>query len=314
MDFFSKLYPFLDWISLTLIVFGLIGNFLTIKVFSDKSFAKSPLQIYGRALAVSDSLIILPSLLTYISLIFFNFSLITSSSLSCKLLTYFVDAFAPTSPWLIVLFATDTTISVSQPPSSKISNLFGQRRFKIASICFFFIFHILFSSPIPFGIDIMNVNSSQMNETITTCDIQDMFMVKSLAIVLSLESILVPVFIISLETIVIAWVLYKSQRNLKLSKSTGSTAASRRYRLVYNSIFCSIVFIISTSPLLVNVMFPLQDYVINVLFSKLAWLCFISNFSTRFVGYSVTNPIFRKRLLEILKPGGGVSKNSKYKA
>lgn len=311
MDFFNKLYPFLDWISLFLIIFGLVGNFLTIKVFSDKSFAKSPLQIYGRALAVSDSLIIFPSLVNYIPVIFFNFNLITSSSLSCKLLTYFVDAFAPTSPWIIVLFATDTTISVSLATNSKISKLFGQRRFKIGSVCFFFIFHILFSSPIPFGIDIINVNSSQTNETITTCDIKDTFMVKSLAIVLSLESILVPVFITSLETIVVAWVLYKSQRNLKLSKSTGSTAASRRYRLVYNSILCSVVFILTTSPILFNVMFPVQDYVMNVLFSKLAWLCFISNFSTRFLGYSATNPIFRKHFIGMLKLD--VLKKSKYK-
>jgi hypothetical protein len=112
---FQKTIDILNKVRFGVISVGLIGNFITFAIFSRKSFQKNSINVYCRALALVDSIILLFQFVGDVNLIFYNLNLYWNSNALCKISTYVFVALPPVSGWIIVAFSLDKLISVLAP-------------------------------------------------------------------------------------------------------------------------------------------------------------------------------------------------------
>ena len=94
---------------------GIIGNLIVFLVFSRKSFQNNSVNIYCRALAISDSLIILLQIPTMVSIIFYGSDIYATSDAICKFTLYAAVFLPPISSWNLVVFALDKLACVMFP-------------------------------------------------------------------------------------------------------------------------------------------------------------------------------------------------------
>ena len=94
---------------------GIVGNFISFLIFSRKAFRKNSINVYCRALSISDSLIISFQFANDFALIFFNIDLFSSSNAFCKLSNYIFVSASPISGWILVAFSIDKAMCVLYP-------------------------------------------------------------------------------------------------------------------------------------------------------------------------------------------------------
>ena len=94
---------------------GIAGNLISFVVFSRKSFRHNSINIYCRALAFFDSLVILLQLVNDTSNIFFGTNLYITSDAICKFSVYAAAFLPPNSSWILVAFAFDKLLCVRFP-------------------------------------------------------------------------------------------------------------------------------------------------------------------------------------------------------
>lgn len=100
---------------LSIYLSGLAGNIIAFSVYSRKSFGRNSINIYCRALAIFDSLVILVQIPNAISVLFYNIEVYTTSSSICKFNVYASTFLAPISSWILVMFAIDKMLCVMFP-------------------------------------------------------------------------------------------------------------------------------------------------------------------------------------------------------
>lgn len=98
-----------------IVVIGLVGNFLSFVVFSRKSFRNNSINVYCRALVLSDSTVLTVQFINLIFVIFVNNDVFSSSNALCKFSYYVFTSLSPTSGWILVIFSIDKAMCVLYP-------------------------------------------------------------------------------------------------------------------------------------------------------------------------------------------------------
>ena len=146
-----------DWIRLLMATLGLSLNIICFVVLSQKKFLNNPLYVYGRALAIFDSIALLPSFIIDFFSFRFNLALTVLTSYSCKIFSYLPDALMPNSAWIVILLALDTLAAVVIPVDNKLTKTVKTNRFRIVAVVLVAVWHLVLAAPIPFVVDTIDV-------------------------------------------------------------------------------------------------------------------------------------------------------------
>lgn len=98
-----------------IVTIGLVGNFISFLIFSRKSFKNNSINVYSRALAISDSIIVGFEFSTDLAWVFYKYDLFSSSTLLCKVSSFVFVGFSPLSGWILVAFSIDKLVNVLYP-------------------------------------------------------------------------------------------------------------------------------------------------------------------------------------------------------
>ena len=96
---------------LTMTLFGLVGNLLMFKVYSQKSLSKLSFSTYMRAIAIANLLINIYAIILYVSQKF-EFNIHLSSPVMCKSLIFIASLLSPMSSWFEVAAGLDRFLSI----------------------------------------------------------------------------------------------------------------------------------------------------------------------------------------------------------
>ena len=308
---FEKAIFYLNISQDVIIALGIIGNVLSFLVFSRRAFDKTPIQTYGRALAIFDCFTII-QLTTQILALYFNIDLFLKSNLSCKLLYYAIDGLAPNSSWILVLLSIDTVISISILPSSnKLVDFIRRKNVRISIILLTVLLHLSIFSLIPIELEIVNVTKfGTYNSTIESCDLHNIRNAKTLAILYFVQANFIPFFLTTLTTVIISVSLYRSRKK-SLNMKSSKLRKSRDRKFALNSIALNVIFILLTSPLVFSYIFSTYNYYDAFMIEKATAIFFDMNFSIHFVTHFVVNSLFRKEFLDMIVPKW-ISQSNKY--
>lgn len=130
----------LNYILITLISFGFVGNFFIFRIYS--TLRKYSISTYFRAVAIFDSLMLVNGII-YFLYINFNFDLSILNIVTCKLRDYLVYVHGAISPWIVVIISVDRFMSIRFPRRFPlIFKLKFQMCVISAIVCFCYIFYI----------------------------------------------------------------------------------------------------------------------------------------------------------------------------
>ena len=132
----------LNFLLISVLLFGFIGNFLSFRLFSSTKLSKYPISVYFKTIAVFDSIVLIEGVNFFIHLNF-GFYINQLNNITCKLDYYFTFASSPISPWLMVIVSFDRYINSAYPKRFLILHKF---KTQLGIIFFFIIFNCLLYS------------------------------------------------------------------------------------------------------------------------------------------------------------------------
>lgn len=283
-------------------IFGLLANIVCFIVFSHEAFDGYPIRISGRALAILDSLALLPALLIDYFSIRFSMPLTLYSSSACKWLSFLTDAFTPNTAWIIALFGIDTALMAARMSGSCVQNrftrAFSNNRFRVYTIVVTVLWNLGFALPIPAIVDILNVNVPVLNtkQIIEMCASPYIIYPKILHIMYYIGSIIMPVVIMVISMSATIW--YRIQWN-RCRVTGNDEKLSENWKNHFNSIGLSLVFVVTTLPIMFTYFGLGDDFIEANMINKFAGFFYLSsNFLHLFV-HIVTNSLFRKQCMNL---------------
>ena len=286
MSFTNTLFYFpLTITEIAVISVGIIGNVLSLIVFSRKKFRKNSISTYCRALAVFECLGIIQlihDVYRFIDETTFFYDL---SDFNCKIFFYLWMEYMSIPGWILVAFSIDKMLNmrVSKPSILK-SKLFQWSVVAgIVLFCFFSYFFLLISLKLERKMGIFLCNLSFLNY-------YDAF-----AYVQMTVSCAIPFTIMIMTSFVTIWLLWKSRRLLERNGNDYKKKRIRDTKYATSSIVCNLFFVTFKMPLMI---YPLLS---STHFLYISIFLFIINCSSTFFIHLVTNSIFRYEFLVIFR-------------
>ncbi|CAF0757233.1 unnamed protein product [Adineta steineri] len=296
---------FLQYIGTPVIIFGFIGNFLSILVFSRKTLRSRSCSIYFLALSVSDVIVLFGY--TVENLLYHGYSIqLLSNSFMCKLTIFLIYASTDISKYLLTLAAIDRCVLIST-----YSKRYRFCRKSTAKLMIVFVITVfsLVNSHILFGFDV-----DEYGACLPTSEKYKYFYTNHYDSYIDLfKTVLIPFIAIFICN---AFIIIKySHRKYSLPSNASLRRKSRRRRekdrqLTWFLLSTSILFIILSSPSEIN------DFVRSYLsqnfrdtYSCQLWaytaifiLMHQTNHASHFYIYTLTGPIFRKEFQKLICP------------
>jgi hypothetical protein len=287
----NSIFNFLSYLDSFIFLIGLFGNATSFIVFSRETFRRNSISTYCRALAISDSFI----LITFIDKAYYvlmNDDLVTKSNIICKMLWFANTGLSPISGWVLTAFSLDKMICVLNTArfgfiKKKSYQLLLILGIALANCAIYLV------GPIKLKV------SSLENRTYLSCDLQDLSFYKVLNSVYIVQAIIVPFCCMIISTSVILNCLFKSRR--KIEKSLSQEMKERKVRDVkfaINSVILSLLFIILEMP--ITVCYLIGFEFLNPLVVAVSAMLFYSNYSVSFFTYLIFNSVFRNEFLSLI--------------
>lgn len=306
MDKYSQLEAFLTFVHISalvrmsIILIGVIGNILTIIIFSRKVFQKNSIGMYCRALAIAENAMIV-QLIWDICSNFWNIDFRVISSASCKFYYYTQSVFSPISAWILVAFSLDKMINVSSFHNK--FKFIRKKKFQLGLITAIVIIHCIAYIEIPILIDIVQVPVGYgSNDTSPACDLQYTTISNAVTLLSAIEAVLIPFLIMLLSSIVTIRSIVMSRKNLENNREGRlSERKSRDKKFAINSIVFNVLFLIFKTPLALVNYIPVENYFTYLYFVSITALLYYANYSMNFFVHFSINSIFRKECLIILR-------------
>ena len=270
----------------------ILGSLLSFIIFSRKSFEKSSIAVYCKALAVFDLFIIF-------NLVFGLVEIITTIYLPldhdflCRLINFVTIGISPIPGWILVAFSFDQLIIVSRTERFQ---FFKKRWFQYSLILGIAIFHCAIYSPAWILSGVVQV--SDQNGTISLC-LSDSIPMSILYLV---ESSIVPIVFIVISTGLIIRALIKSRKKISSSDSATTTRKHRirDFKFAMNSIILNTLFVVVIIPLFFSFILPLDYPTFNML-NSVAFTLFYMNFALHFWVHLSFNSVFRREFLLLFR-------------
>lgn len=180
-DFLTTTKKINAYSSIIIIMFGLIGHFITISVYSHKKNRATSSDVYLYCLAISDALFLIvhffeDTIRTFLNVygattLMANINITDKYNLSCRLINYIRYVLRFVSAYIIIAFTIQRLFIIYLSPRSK----FKSKEFAwfiILVICFIGLF---ISFWVPFLFEIQEADSINKKEHLFYCDIRKKF-------------------------------------------------------------------------------------------------------------------------------------------
>lgn len=287
---------FLNYFSLTILFWGLIGNILVYKIYSSDAFKKFTLSIYFRSIAIIDSLNLLNLILIFLNQQF-QIDLSQSIGLFCLLQTYMTYTLGAISAWLMVIVSFDRFFKIGYP---KRFSLFFNKKIQLTLIIVANVFNFAYYSFITWN-SFLLAPVNDTNQTTTSCS--QNYDVSMLGWMDFFNSTVLPfVLMISLSSGMIFFVIRSRLRVRLKDESQRPRMSTRDRKFAIGLITLDFLFLTLNLPVVVfyfyyyNVQQNPTDDLINYFLNQLYYF----NSAIGFYVQLVINSIFRAQFLAFL--------------
>ena len=296
---------FLRYAGTFVVIFGLIGNILSMIVFTRKRLRFRSCSMYFLALSVSDICVLVGY--TFESLLFHAYGIqLLSKSISCKLIIFSIYASTDVSNYFLTLAAIDRCVLISNQATH---HRFCQRSVAKYLIIFVICFFCLINGHVLYGFRV-DQNGSCLPSSTPYVEFYFNYYDSYIDIV---KTVLIPFLLIFGCNIFIVYHLSRKRFSLKRNSST--TGRNRRRRqekerqLTGFLLFTSILFIIFSLPSEINdfLRTKLTDQFQRKYTCQLWTLTSILillhqlNHASHFYVYTLTGPIFRREFRNLFR-------------
>lgn len=283
-------------ITLSVVIIGILGNIISFIVFSRKTFRKSSVSIYCRALAIFEILFVLDAILDVYYILYEKF-LYNSSDCVCRLMAYVYYALSSIPGWILVAFSLDRSLNLN-----KVTNVMKQRpivtyMILLAIVLFNFLLYVevpIFIKRLP-----LEINGTMF----FVCDPSTLSFGKSLNVVYIIEGSVLPFLIMLISSIYTIKMLRDSRKLVEMVGLVIGRRKSRDRKFAITSITFNVLFIGLKTPLVICV--ALSYISVNYYFYQTSLSLFFLNFSISFFVHFFSNSLFRREffiLFGIRKP------------
>ena len=286
---------------------GLIGNIISIIIFSRKTFRNNSISTYCIALSINEFLSLF-RFATSLGNIAFNVNLQDQSDILCRVYNYITTVHSSVQPLILVAFSIDKLLSMR---TSSIAIL-KKKWFQCSVVATIVLFNILLYLPLPILIKRREVVPGRV-----ICDLNTIGFLPTFMILVVLETCLVPFIIMIGSSIITIRLLIKSRNSVARNGNVSKDRKSRDNKYAVSSVSFNIMFLVFRSPVMVYyTLFAFYNYY-NVYFFNFSLFLMYLNSASFFFIHLVSNSLFRREflvLIGLVKRNGEVSSNTNNRA
>ena len=278
-------------IEATIIGIGLIGNVLSIVIFSRKRFQSNSISTYCIALAICELGNIIELIADVYSLVK-NKNLYDQTDTFCKFYYSANTWLSSIQPWILVVFSLDKLLTMRVHSPAILKKKWFQWSV-VAAIVFISIALYIY---LPIYLRIREVLPGY-----SICDVTTIGFFNIHVIVFTFETCLVPFLAMIITSILIILLLIKSRNSVAQNGQVSRDRKSRDRKYAISSITFNISFIALKLPLAIFYInlayFNLNDPV----FYKIVYLLYFLKMSMSFFIHILSNSLFRRQFLVLIR-------------
>ena len=286
----------------TTMTIGLIGQILSILIFSRKTFRNNSISTYCIALSTNEFLSLFRFAIN-ISVIVYSASPADQSDALCKVFNYFPAINSAIQSGLLVAFSVDKLLSMRINPIP----ILKKKWFQWSIVAGIVIFNILFFLEIPILIKLREVAPGRL-----LCDLHTISFLPVLMILVVLETCIIPFIIMIVSSILTIRILIKSRNSVERVGSLGRDRRSRDQKYALTSVAFNIMFLVLKTPFMIYYALSAFNYY-NVYYLNISIFLFYLNSASFFFIHLVTNSLFRREFLILIRLAKSNGENSSNK-
>lgn len=287
----SKFYYATPIFRVIIISLGILGNIISLIIFSRKTFRKNSISTYCRALAVLDCLIIIELIhMVHYIINSTNSDFSNLTDLTCKLFYYLSAQYGSIPAWILMAFSVDKMLNMQLSPPKIIKSKLFQWSVVAGIVVFHFLFYIEF-------LFLLRLEPAFFDPKILVCNFPFSSFFKTVIYVELTDTCLIPFVIMIATSLVTIRLLVKSRNSLERIGNAGKHRRHRDMKFAISSLTFNLFFVVLKLPFLVAFLLPLK----NMVFPDIAFLLLLINCSSNFFIHFVTNSIFRRELFSSIR-------------
>ena len=273
-------------ITISVILLGLLGNILTVMVFSRPTFRKNSISIYCISLAIFDSHIIYDAVIYFITLLY-NYLVITYSDAACIAISYITYGFNSIPTWILIAFSIDKLKSLK-----KLSNGMKRPIIHYMIILSIVLFNLILYIEIPIYLRLVTIDIFGVK--LTLCDSTTLWFGEAINIISLIQGSVIPILILVGSSIYTIKLLRDSRRKVNLTEAAADKRRVRENKYAITSLTFNILFIVLKTPFFIVTTIGYSNFSVYVLYFMN--LLFALNFSISFLVHFALNSLFRREL------------------
>lgn len=276
-----------------LFIIGLIGNVLSVVVFSRKTFRKNSISIYCRALAIADSVVIVKSLTYFIGSFFWGRSFQAESLIYCKIYSLIHTGIAAIPSWILVVFSIDKMLCVTR--SKRLEFWLKKIKIHLGIVFAIVIINCLAYVFVPIYFQLLPTITTSGNGNVTivsfSCGTSDIKVFQIIGALFLYETSVLPFVLMMITTVVTILILVNSRKRMEEAMAPAENMRvsgigkrkSRDVNYAINSIVLNILFIVFQVPYVLATIYPSQDPIYIAILNPGSHLWFYFNFCMPFL-------------------------------
>ena len=216
------------------ITISLIGNLISIIIFSKKTFRNNSISTYCIALSI-DEFFALFQFATDIGILAFNVNLIDQSETICKVFSYIFAIYNAVQPCILVAFSVDKLLNMRISPIGIIKKKWFQWSVVVGIV----IFNVLLYLELP-----ILVKRREIVPGYIICDQTTVGFLPTLMIVIVLETCIIPFIIMIVSSLLTIRLLIKSRNSIERVGNVAIDRKSRDQKFAVSSVTFNILFLV----------------------------------------------------------------------
>lgn len=274
-----------------IMLIGVLGNILTILVYSRKTFRTLSTRNTLRILSLVEIFNVL-QMWKHFALNTFNFNIYLVSSVTCKLVIYF-SYFNSITAWLLTYISIERLLKIRFPRQARLAN---KHQTLIISSCI--IWNLIANSQDMIYNDL--VADSDYNNA-TSCMVLEQFEHAEAAFLYFdlINSTVLPFLVMLLSTVFLTYTVFKSRKKMARFASTISNRKLRRdIQFSMTLALSNLIFFLFNFPVLIYFIVDntMGDYVLYTVLIDL----YYTSYAVNFFIYLMTNSNFRREFFHMV--------------
>ena len=278
-------------IQATVIAIGIIGNVLSIIVFSRKAFRNNSISTYCTALSIVECFTLI-RLITDIYSLAYNIYLPDQSDALCKFTYSVVTYLGSIQPWIMVAFSVDKLLGIRVNSIAIIKKKWFQWTVVAGIVLLNIVLYIYFP---------ILIRLNEIFPGYIICDLSTIGFFQIFMIVNILEMCLIPFIVMTITSILTIRMLIKSRNSVESIGNMSKNRKSRDYKYAISSLALNIIFIILRLPGSVFYILSAFYSYFDLYFYNVSSFLFFLNSSLSLFIHLATNSVFRREMFVLFK-------------